>query len=354
MKPSLTKFSHFLLIQTAFIGDTTLSLFAASAIKQLHPDCTISFVCTPTCADLISSSGVVDAVLPFDKRNSQKGITGIRQFAKKLSTENIDCIINLHSSFRSSLLSLLTKAQYRITFTQSALSFLFSARIQRPQHGSERQRQLSLLSLFSDIQPIPYSAIQFRQNLQPTSVDRFLEKHQLHNKPFVVIAPNSVWSEKRWELPSFQQVCTELSNAHIPVIVIGSTQDRPYCKPLLEQINIIDAVGIFSLAESIKLIDKAAVVVSNDSAPIHFASVVNTPTIAIFGPTIPAFGFGPLAENSIILENNNLPCRPCSHNGSKPCRFGTSECMTSISVENVAREVLTFFPEKQQNLENYQ
>lgn len=349
MKPSLTKFSHFLLIQTAFIGDTTLSLFVASAIKKLHPDCTISFVCTPLCSEMLSSSKDIDAVLPFDKRNSQKGINGIRQFAKQLSTENIDCIINLHSSFRSSLLSLLTKAQYRITFTQSALSFLFSARIQRPQHGSERQRQLFLLCLFSDIQPIPYSAIQFRQNLQPTSVDRFLEKHQLHNKPFVVIAPNSVWSEKRWKIESFKQLCSILLNENIPVVIIGADSDRTYCEPLLSKPNIINAVGILSIPESVALIHHARVIVSNDSAPIHFASVVNTPTIAIFGPTIPAFGFAPLAEQSIVLENNNLPCRPCSHNGSKPCKFGTSECMTSISVDSVVMEVLSFFPEKKQN-----
>jgi heptosyltransferase-2 len=343
MKPSLCNFSHFLIIQTAFIGDTTLSLFVASAIKQLHPKCTISFVCTPICADLIAASADVDRVFPFDKRNSQKGIKGIKEFAEKLSNEHFDCIINLHASFRSSLLALLTTAQYRITFTQSTFSFLFSARIQRPKHGSERERQLYLLSLFSDVDVPQYSAIVLKNNPANPSIETFLLNNQIHNKPFAVIAPNSVWKEKRWGIASFKQLCDKLSKENIPIVVIGTKNERDYCSELLESQNVIDAVGLFTLPETVHLFQKARVVVSNDSAPIHFASVTNTPTIAMFGPTIPAFGFGPIAENSILLENKQLPCRPCSHNGSKPCSIGTHECMTSISVNEVAKEVQTFF-----------
>lgn len=347
MKPAITKFSNILLIQTAFIGDTTLTLFVANAIKRQHPDCKISIVCTPVCQSLMEASKDVDVVYGFDKRKSQKNLGSIFSFAKQLSAKNFDCIINLHASFRSSLLALMTKATFRVTFSRSSLSWLYSATIARPQFGSERDRQLTILHAFSSVSIPEYSALPLQQT--NNSMQKFMGNHNLLHKEFVVIAPNSVWSEKRWKLESYQQVCSELLKANIPVVIIGSESDRSYCEPLLNLANVIDAVGKLTIPESVNLIQQARVIVSNDSAPIHFASVVNTPTIAIFGPTIPDFGFAPLAEQSTIFENKNLSCRPCSHNGSKPCRFGTSECMTSISVASVVTKVLSFFPEKQQN-----
>lgn len=348
MKPALTEFSKFLLIQTAFIGDTTLTLFVASAIKQLHPKCTISIVCTPVCSSLMVASSEIDNVFTYDKRHSQKSLRSILKFARQLSINNFDCIINLHASFRSSLLALLTTASYRVTFSQSALSWFYSVDVSRPQTGSERDKQLSILQAFSSVNIPEYSALPLQQTND--NVQNFMVKHNLLQKEFLVIAPNSVWNEKRWKLASFEALCITLTKAKIPVVIIGADSDRAYCEPLLTIPKVIDAVGILSIPESVKLIQQARVIVSNDSAPIHFASVVNTPTIAIFGPTIPSFGFAPLAEQSVVLENKNLACRPCSHNGSKPCRFGTSECMTSISVKDVTKEVMSFFPQKQQNL----
>lgn len=353
MKPSITDFTNFLLIQTAFIGDTTITLFVASAIKKLHPNCTISIVCTPVCASLMLASADVDSVFTFDKRNSQKSFRSIVTFAQRLSRNNFDCIINLHASFRSSLLALVTKANYRITFSQTSLSWLYSAKVPRPQTGSERDKQLSILQVFTSVNTPLYTALDFNFP-NSKNVQSFMEKHKLQQKTFVVIAPNSVWNEKRWKIPSFEALCRTLISTNIPVVIIGAENERRYCEPLLNLPSVIDAVGNRTIPESVELLQNSRVIVSNDSAPIHFASVLNTPTIAIFGPTIPAFGFAPLAEHSIVVENNNLPCRPCSHNGSKPCRYGTSECMTSISVERVLNEVLTFFPEKQQNLKNYQ
>jgi len=352
MKPALTEFSNFLLIQTAFIGDTTLTLFVANAIKKQHPHCTISIVCTPVCASLMATSSDIDEVYTYDKRHSQKGLRSILTFAQQLSRNNFDCIINLHASFRSSLLALLTTANYRVTFSQSALSWFYSEDVPRPHNCSERDKQLSILQTFSSVSIPEYSALPLQQTND--NVLNFMVNHNLLHKEFLVIAPNSVWSEKRWKVASYEQLCRELISVNIPIVIIGAENDRTYCEPLFSIPNIINAVGILSIPESVKLILQARVILSNDSAPIHFASVVNTPTIAIFGPTIPAFGFAPLAEQSVVLENNNLACRPCSHNGSKPCRFGTSECMTSISVESVTRKVLTFFTEKQQNRENYQ
>ncbi len=342
MKPALTDFSHFLIIQTAFIGDSTLTLFVAQAIKKQNPTCKISIVSTPICEDILSVSTDVDHVFPFDKRNSQKGLQGIRTFAKQLSTEKIDCIISLHSSFRSSLLALLIPAQYKVTFTQSSFSLFFSRRTKRPEFGTERQRQLQLLHCFTDYIPTPYTEITFSLESQQKTIETFLETNLLEKNQFVILAPNSVWNEKRWGIEKFEKLCVNLLQKNIPIVVIGSKSEEQYCQILLSKIGVINGVGVFSLSEILFLLKQSAVLVSNDSAPIHLASVTNTPTIALFGPTIPEFGFAPLATKHTIFENRKLPCRPCSHNGSKPCYLGTHECMKSLKSEDITYEVFRY------------
>jgi heptosyltransferase-2 len=84
---------------------------------------------------------------------------------------------------------------------------------------------------------------------------------------------------------------------------------------------------------------KAKMVITNDSGPIHFAGLAKCPTIAIFGPTTPKFGFAPTGVNDIIIENKNLKCRPCAIHGSNSCPLGTHECMTSILPDLVYKEI---------------
>jgi heptosyltransferase II len=83
------------------------------------------------------------------------------------------------------------------------------------------------------------------------------------------------------------------------------------------------------------------VVVSNDSAFTHMASLLAVPTATIFGPTIPEFGFAPLAPRSVVLQNNTLRCRPCTAHGSKQCPISTHECMTSITTGMVETQILS-------------
>ena len=83
--------------------------------------------------------------------------------------------------------------------------------------------------------------------------------------------------------------------------------------------NIINLAGKLSLLQSCALIKDAQMTYVNDSAPLHLASSVNAPVTAFFLSTIPAFGFGPLSDNSTIKEVLNLKCRPCGLHGHKTC-----------------------------------
>jgi heptosyltransferase-2 len=72
---------------------------------------------------------------------------------------------------------------------------------------------------------------------------------------------------------------------------------------------------------------------------LHFASAMGTPTIAIFGPTVPEFGFGPLAPRSSVLGITSLACRPCDRHGPRRCPLGHWRCMREITPRHVAAAV---------------
>jgi heptosyltransferase-2 len=122
------------------------------------------------------------------------------------------------------------------------------------------------------------------------------------------------------------------------VVVLGGASDAAMGETIISQLPPgagVNAAGRLGFLASAAIIGKAATLVSNDSAPQHFASAMNTPTISIFGPTVPDFGFGPLAEGSEVVGLDSLACRPCDHHGPPRCPLGHWRCMREVSSDEV-------------------
>ena len=77
------------------------------------------------------------------------------------------------------------------------------------------------------------------------------------------------------------------------------------------------------------------------SAPLHLAQAAGVPTVAIFGPTVPAFGFGPRGPRDVVVEHAALRCRPCSRHGPRTCPLGHHRCLRDIDVNEVLLAVET-------------
>ena len=154
-------------------------------------------------------------------------------------------------------------------------------------------------------------------------------------EPLIALAPGSVWATKRW--PQYARLAHELRQAG-RIVVVGASADHVLAEEIMSATEgrAIDATGRLSLLASAELIGRASLLVSNDSLPLHLASAMNTPTIAIFGPTVPAFGFGPLAEHSVVVGMDSLACRPCDRHGPRRCPLGHWRCMREIMAEDVA------------------
>lgn len=155
-------------------------------------------------------------------------------------------------------------------------------------------------------------------------------------EPFIVVAPGSRWGTKRW--PGFPELAARLP---CPVAVLGGAEDREVAESMVRGApgRCHSAAGSLGLRASAALVERAALLVTNDSVALHMATALARPVVAIFGPTIPAFGFGPL-DDGVVVEHGGLSCRPCSPHGPMRCPLGHHRCMRDIAVARVERAVL--------------
>jgi heptosyltransferase-2 len=156
----------------------------------------------------------------------------------------------------------------------------------------------------------------------------------------VALAPGSVWATKRW--PYYPALAQQLVLRGVRPVIIGAPEDAPLADAIIAGSGepVVNATGRLTLLASAELLRRCTAVVTNDSAPQHLASAVGTPTITVFGPTVPEFGFGPLAPGSVSLGHPTLPCRPCDPHGPRRCPLGHWRCMRELETPPVLAAVL--------------
>lgn len=323
-----------LIIQTSFLGDTVLTTPMIAWLAGIGP---VDVVATPRAAELLANNPDVREVIVYDKRGADRGIGGFLRVAARLRARHYDAAYVAQGSVRSGALALAAGIRERVGFASSAGRAFYTTRIPPIENVHHAARLLSLATR-DPLREFPAPAM--RPRLYPghrerAAVDQLLA-NRAQSEPLIAMAPGSVWATKQW--PHYADLAHELRDAG-RIVVVGAESDQPLAVEILDATagTAIDATGRLSLLASAELIGRAKLLVTNDSAPLHLASAMNTPTVAIFGPTVPEFGFGPLAERFEIAGRVGLACRPCDRHGPRRCPLGHWRCMREITADDVAR-----------------
>jgi heptosyltransferase II len=341
----LRDFSHIAIIQTAFIGDVALVLHLAALVRQVHPTARITLVTTPAGASFAQYCAQINNVVAFDKRGTERGLGGMMRLGQQLRSLNVDCVLAPHRSLRTAALVRLVHPDFSVTFSTSSAAWLYSRNVPYLQ-THEIERNASLLSVFEDARAndvtidltIPTPTLHLPVSVE-RSTDALFGEHDI--KPdFVAISSGSVWATKRWRVEHFRTT-VEILRAHgKQVVLLGGKEDVELCHSICRENDCVKLAGKTSLPEMLAILKRASVLLCNDSAPTHLAGLVHCPTVTVFGPTVPAFGFAPRGEQTVVVENVSLPCRPCSPHGTRECPLGTHECMWSVEPERVVEQMV--------------
>lgn len=318
-----------LIIQTAFLGDVILATPVASELKRIFPEAEIDFLVKKGNESLLQNNPNLRYVITLDKSIGK--YRSMIHLIKQFRSQNYDLVINLHRYGSSGFITAFSKGKLKYGFKKNPFSFSYTKSFEHEIGNGkhEVERNLSLIKEFG--------AIELRRpELFPTKA-HFNSIDDLANDNYFCFAPASVWFTK--QLPKEKWVeLIQLKSKEGKIYLIGGIADEKLCHEIIEASGITNAqnlAGKFNLLESAALMSKAKRNYVNDSGPLHLASAMNAPVTAFFCSTIPAFGFGPLSENSEIKEiQQELYCRPCGLHGFKACPEGHFRCGKEIIIES--------------------
>ncbi len=343
----MTRREKVLLFHTAFPGDIILALPLLQVLRAIGEDCTVSVVATPGAAGVLENHPAIDEVILYDKRGGDRGLAGVMTMTRRLRNENFGVALVPHRSLRSAIIAFGAGIPRRIGFSTSAGKWLLTDRVPYRDRDHEIRRNLELLRpLGLDPPDFEYPLV-YPDDVDRARVEELLQSRALVSRAFnprkmIAIAPGSVWMTKRWPQERYEELGRLLVKDGFSVALIGGREDRVLCQSIaggISRDHTVVAAGELSLLQSADLIHRCRVAVSNDSAPMHLAVAVRTPVVAIFGPTVPEFGFAPLGERDVVLGVPDLSCRPCSIHGGNRCPVGTFDCMVGLTAEMVRTHI---------------
>lgn len=322
-------FKRILIIRLSSLGDILLTTPLIRALKNVNPQLNIEFLLRIEYKDLLIKNPNI-AQLHFFTRNDFENLN----LLNKLRLHPFDLIIDLQNNFRSRGITSKLKGE-KVKFDKKTFQKVLLVKTK--------------INLLRNAPPIPlrYANVIDGIELDNLGLDLFTDKkssdemQSLENP--IGICPGARHFTKRWPVENYIELGKFLIQNKFNVVLFGGKTDKQICeqikKEIPQAINLCNDDDILQTAADMKL---CKAIVCNDSGLMHAASAVGTKLITIFGSSVKEFGFVPYSCNSLILENNSLSCKPCSHIGRENCPEKHFACMKEIKPEFVFHELIKF------------
>lgn len=306
-----------LLVDTSFLGDVLCAepLVRAAAARFGGP---VDFLTSPGGAQVLAGHPDIREILIFDKRGQDRGLDGLRRCAARLRAHGYVRALCSHRSWRSAALLWMARIPERIGFRNASAAWLYTQRVRYPGERHEIERNLELAG----------GGAWERPRMHPSGEERARAAALAPETPFVVLAPGSLWATKRWPAAHYAETARALVRDGIACVLLGGPEDAALCRQVAEAagVPVVDLCGQTTLRESCAVLERAAALVTNDSAPMHLGVAAGVPVVAVYCSTVPEFGFAPRGPRDVILEVSGLACRPCGIHGRQACPEGHFRC----------------------------
>ena len=328
-----------LIIQTASIGDVVLATPVIEKLWQFYPEATIDFLVKKGIESLLIGHPKLSHVLMWNKTENKYQQLWI--LLENIRNEKYDVVVNLQRFASSGFITVFSGAPVKLGFNKNPFSLFFTKSVRHlitsdpAKSVHETVRNLEVVASITD------KSADYPIRLYPAAED-FAKVSQFKTSRYICLAPTSLWFTKQFPAEKWIEFLKEVDR-DLHVYFLGSKSDVKACGEIIEKSghqNSINLSGKLTFMQSAALMRDAAMNFVNDSAPQHFASAMNAPVTAIFCSTVPAFGFGPLSENSAIIETDEkLSCKPCGLHGFESCPEKHFKCALTIRKEKILERI---------------
>jgi heptosyltransferase-2 len=325
-----------LAVRFSSIGDVLLTTPLFRAIRHRHPAARITVLTRQAYAPLLSHNPHLERVIGAEPDRPLGSV------AAELRAGQYTHRLDLHDSFRSRMLRVLVPGQWR-TYPKHRVARALLIYAKRNRYRDRRPVAERYFAAARELDVAPDGEPpEFRLGVEAEREARnWLDQASVgQGRPLIAVAPGAAHATKRWPLEHWRTLIHRLVAQGFDISIVGGMDDAPI-GAVLSQIDarrVASAAGAFGLQATGALLRHSAALVTGDTGVMHMATGVGTPVVALFGPTVEAFGFFPYTDRASVLELA-LSCRPCSSKGSSRCPLGHHRCMIDIDPESVYRRV---------------
>ena len=325
--------ARLLAIRLAAMGDVAISVPVVFSFARNYPQHTLYVLTKQAFEPLFAEAPANVHVLGIQLKNYDSFFGLIRLYREVLRPLKIDAVADIHHVMRSWVLD--------------ACLWLQGARIACREKG--KKERLALLhhrihrplkayyQRFADVFAALGYPIQWDfQPLQPAC------PLPSDDRQWVGIAPFSAQQGKVYPLRKMKEVVgrlSELPGVRILLFGGGKAEADVLQAWAAEYPHTESLVGRYSLSEEMGIMRRLTVMLSMDSANMHMASLTGTPVLSVWGPSHPYVGFRPWGQSEENYIQTDLPCRPCSEWGAKPCKRGDWACMEQLTVGQLVERI---------------
>jgi len=337
-KEALSNFKA-LIIKFGSLGDVILSTAAIRAVREnLSRNYKITCLVGEESKEPLLRCPYIDELMVVDLKGRDKGLKGTMGLGGILRKKGFDMVIDLQNNRKSHLLSFLSGSLRRYGYDNKKYGFLLNQRIKFDKSPidpvTHQFRVLKMLGI--DLKDNHLELWPSEEDMR--YIDELLGSQWLSEKQRLVginLSASSRWKTKAWPLAHIVKLCELLPRGDIRVVVTGTEADLAAASELMNTLKNskpINLCGKTTVNQLACLIKKCSVYISADSSPIHISAAMDTPFVALFGPT--DFRRHLPAVKKCVVIKKELPCSPCY----KPkCR--DSKCMREITPEEVLEAV---------------
>ena len=330
MNIDLNKINRILIVRLSSLGDILLTTPLVRSLKKQFQSIEIDYLLRKGYQDTYSYNPYISNLHLYENQKNNL-------LTEQLQSRNFDLIIDLQNNIRSN----------RITNKLKVLTLKF--------HKKSLDKFLLVkfkINRMKDLHQIPVRYAEVipkfeldKEGLELYLPDNITSKIKRENN-LIGFCPGSRHFTKKWPVDYFCELGNSLSRMGYKIVLFGGKDDKELCKQIAD--NIPDSVDLSNndlLLQSACDMKNCKALVCNDSGLMHLACAVNVPVILLMGSTVKEFGFAPYKNKNLILENNLLSCRPCSHIGKEKCPKKHFKCMIDIKPNNILDKIIEFLRE---------